>query len=189
MALSVSSLANDGMDHSDAAPADHGLAGALRKLGYAAIRPLRYRMLYHRIVGDLMRLDDDVLQEIGIARWDIAAYARSRAELRWPTRHSLRVVLGGVAAAVWRASTRGRERRMTARDLMVLDDRMLKDIGLTRSQIPWIANEVWRLIEVDVVTMACPPAAHDMARLDDRTRYGEQTSRIAANDGRMLRAS
>ena len=136
MTLTLSSLANEGTERIGAAPADHGLAGALNDLAYAAIRPLRYRMLYNKIIGDLMPLDDEVLTDIGLARWDIATYAHSRAELRWPARHSMRVVLVGIAAALSRALKRGRNHRMTIDNLMALDDRTLKDIGLSRCQIP-----------------------------------------------------
>jgi len=202
MTLTLSSLANGGTERIGAAPADHGLAGALKNLAYAAIRPLRYRMLYDKIIGDLMPLDDEVLNDIGLARWDIATYARSRAELRWPARHSMRVVLVRVAAAVSRALKRARNHRMTIDNLMALDDRMLKDIGLSRCQIPWIADEVVRRSsELDGVTTARPPAVHDMARVDDRTSPGKQSSQglapldasnapaTPANDGRVLRAS
>ena len=197
------SLANDGAGHIGAAPVDHGLASTLGNLAYAVIRPLRYRMLYYRILGDLTRLDDDVLRDIGLARRDIGTYARSRAQLRWPARHSLWAVLGGVAATVWRALRRGKERRMTIRDLMMLDDRTLKDIGLSRSQIPWIANDLLRRSSEVGVVMTARSTAHEMARVDDRTHPGKRPSqglipsdanaprRIAApaNDGRMLRAS
>ena len=204
MTLTLSSLANGGTERIGAAPADHGLAGALKNLAYAAIRPLRYRMLYNKIIGDLMPLDDEVLTDIGLARWDIATYARNRAELRWPARHSMRVVLVGVAASVSRALKRGRNHRMTIDNLMVLDDRTLKDIGLSRCQIPWIADEVARRSgELDGVTPEHPPAAHNMARVDDKTSPGEQWSQglvpfdassapavaTPANDGRVLRAS
>ena len=204
MTLTLSSLANDGTERIGAAPADHGLAGALNDLAYAAIRPLRYRMLYNKIIGDLMPLDDEVLNDIGLARWDIATYARNRAELRWPARHSMRVVLVGVAASVSRALKRGRNHRMTIDNLMALDDRTLKDIGLSRCQIPWIADEVARRSgELDGVTPEHPPAVHDMARVDDRTSPGKQSPQglvpfdassapavaTPANDGRVLRAS
>jgi len=201
MTLSLGSLVNDGMDHIDAAPADYERAGALGNLAYAAIRPLRYRMLYHRVVGDLEWLDDDVLRDIGLPRWDIGTYAHSRAESRWPARQSLRAILAGAATAVWRAVRRGAERRKTIRDLMMLDDWTLKDIGLSRSQIPWVANEIVRRPhQVDLITTRCSPPP-DMARVDERTCPSKRPSQellpshatpcvaTPANDGRMLKAS
>jgi hypothetical protein len=44
-----------------------------------------------------------VLRDIGL-RWDIRTYAHSRAEDRWPARHSLRAALAEVAAAACRPS-------------------------------------------------------------------------------------
>jgi uncharacterized protein YjiS (DUF1127 family) len=203
MKLTLGSLANS-TDQTGAKPADHGLAGALGTLAYAATRPLRYRMLYHKLVGDLTRLDDEMLSEIGIARWGIGTYARSRAELRWPARQSLWAVLVGVAVAAFRALQRGRNSRMTIRALMALNDPMLKEIGLSRSQIPWIADHLARhMSEVDMATTARSPARHDMARVDDRTCLGNRrspglvpyranTPRVIvapANHGPMVRAS
>ena len=103
MVSTLSSLANDSTDHVGAAPANQELAGALGSLVYATIRPLRYWMLYHKIVGYLTQLDDDVLRDIGL-RLDIRTYAHSRAEDRWPARHSLRAALAEVAAAACRPS-------------------------------------------------------------------------------------
>jgi uncharacterized protein YjiS (DUF1127 family) len=204
MKLTLGSLANHSTDQIGAKPADHGLAGALGNLPYAAIRPLRYRMLYYKLVGDLTRLDDEVLSEIGIARWGIRTYARSRAELRWPARQSLWAVLVGVAVAAWRALQRGRQSRMTIRALMALDDPMLKEIGLSRSQIPWIADELARhMSEVDMATTARSPETHNMVRVDDKACLDNGPSqRLApyrantppvivapANHGPMVRAS
>jgi uncharacterized protein YjiS (DUF1127 family) len=196
--------ANDPTEPISATRGEHGLAGAIKNLAYAAIRPLRYQMLYNWIVGDLAQLDDNTLCDIGLPRREIRSYAHSRAALRWPARHSLRAVLVGVATALWRALKRGRQRRTTIYDLMVLDDRMLKDIGLSRSQIPWVADEMVRsLSEFGMATMGRPPAVHDMGRVDDRTNLANRPSqglvpsganaahRIAtpANDSRRLKAS
>ena len=65
MTLSLRSLADRVTGHAGAAPGDRGMAGALANLAYAAIRPLRYRMHYQRILGELARLDDDLLSDIG----------------------------------------------------------------------------------------------------------------------------
>jgi len=204
MTPTLSSSANDPTEPISATRAEHGLAGAIKNLAYAAIRPLRYQMHYNWIVGDLAQLDDNTLCDIGLARREIRSYAHSRAALRWPARHSLRAVLVGVATAFWRALKRGRQRRTTIYDLMELDDRMLKDIGLNRSQIPWVADEMARsLSEVGMAMMGRPPAVHDMAKVDNRTNLGNWPSRgpvpsganaapriaTPANDSRRLKAS
>ena len=141
MTLAATRLAGDSWKQIGTAPKNHGLSDAFQNLAYTAFQPLRYRMLYRKIEHDLSPLDDDILRDIGLSRWDIGTYARSHAELCWPARRPLRVALGEVTAGVWRALKRRREHRKTIRDLMVLDDRTLKDIGLSRSEIPWIADE------------------------------------------------
>src|SRR5215469_9731676 len=61
MTQSFNSAANHNADREGATPGDRGVAGALRNLAYAAIRPLRYRMHYQKIFGELASLDDEVL--------------------------------------------------------------------------------------------------------------------------------
>ena len=184
MTQSFDSVANHNADHAGAAPGDRGVAGALRNLAYAAIRPLRYRMHYHKIFGELASLDDVVLHDIGLAPWDIGTYAHQRAGLRWPVRASLRASLSEVAAALWRALERGRERRKTNNDLMMLDDRALKDIGLSRCQIPWIIEEMVRhTSDFDDVATARGSAARDVAGDDEMTGVRRKPSRTPASVG------
>ena len=204
MTLSLRSLADRVTGHAGAAPGDRGMAGALANLAYAAIRPLRYRMHYQRILGELARLDDDVLSDIGLARWDIGTYAHQRAGLRWPVRLSLAASLSEFVAALWRAVERGRERRRTHNALMMLNDRGLKDIGLHRSQVPWIIDALVRYAsDFDDVATARGLAAREVAGDDERTGVRRKPSRTPAsigavtasdlerpaNDDRMRRAS
>ena len=204
MTLSLRSLADRVTGHAGAAPGDRGMAGALANLAYAAIRPLRYRMHYQRILGELARLDDNVLSDIGLARWDIGIYAHQRAALRWPVRSSLKAGLSEVTASLWRALERGRERRKTNKDLMMLDDRALKDIGLSRCHVPWITEAmVRRASDFDDVATALGLAAREVAGDDERTGVRRKPSRTPAsigavtasdlerpaNDDRMRRAS
>ena len=178
---------------------DHGLAGALKDLAYAAIQPLRYRRLYKRIYGDLVHLNDDTLYDLGLTRREVASYAHSRSELRFPARVSLRDSLAGVASAAARALQHRRARRGTIYDLMVLDDRMLKDIGLSRCQIPWIAEEIVRSLEGSLKARAGRWAGHGeaavggaAARLTAREVASAAKPRqlaAPANDGRLRKAS
>src|SRR6516164_2383369 len=121
-------------------------------------------MHYHEIVGELAPPDDYVLHDIVLPRWDIGTYASQRAALRWPARTSPKASLSEVAAALWRAVERGRERRKTNKDLMMLDDRALKDIGLSRCQVPWIIEELVRhMSDFDDVATALGLAAREVA--------------------------
>jgi uncharacterized protein YjiS (DUF1127 family) len=57
------------------------------------------------------------------------------------TQPTIRAHLGKAAAAIWLSMERGRQRRALAE----LDDRLLRDIGLTRTDV-WheIAKPFWR---------------------------------------------
>ena len=204
MTQNFNSVANHNADHAGAAPGDRGVAGALRNLAYAAIRPLRYRMHYHKIFGELASLDVEVLHDIGLAPWDIGTYAHQRAGLRWPVRVSLKASLSEVAAALWRGVERERERRRTNKALMMLNDRALKDIGLYRCQVPWIIEELVRHeSDFNDVATAPRPAAWDVAGDEERTGFRDKRSRTPAsvsavtasdlerpaNDDRMRQAS
>ena len=142
MALTINNPANGPADRLATTPVGLGLTDAFRDLTYALARPIGHRMHFRKIVDELMRLDDAVLDDIGLDRWDIRAYAQSRAAARWPAGRSLGTALVGVVSAANQALKRGRERRKAMRDLMSLDDRALKDIGLSRSQIPWAVDQI-----------------------------------------------
>jgi hypothetical protein len=67
---------------------------------------------------------------------------------------------------------------------MMLDDRALKDIGLSRCQIPWIIEEmVRRTSNFDDVATARGPAAGDVAGDDERTDVRRQPSQAPASVG------
>ena len=83
-----------------------------------------------------------------------AARARALREFGGVMLHPWQVVLAGAAALAaefatvalatagkwWRAYARWRERRAAVRELHALDDRMLRDLGISRSEIEWV---VW----------------------------------------------
>ena len=79
------------------------VGGALRNLTAAILRPLRQRAMVDR----LEQLDDRMLQDIGVERFDITAIAESVASRQAPSVSmalgNLFAVLGGSLAA-WRFS-------------------------------------------------------------------------------------
>ncbi len=63
--------------------------------------------------------------------------ASYRVSLDMPGRRSLLGRLHGTASSCWQAYVRWRDRRVALHHLALLDDRMLKDIGISRSEIEW----------------------------------------------------
>jgi uncharacterized protein YjiS (DUF1127 family) len=79
-----------------------------------------------------------------------AARAQVLRDLAGSVVHPLRAALGSVAAVAeaviakasnwWRAYALWRERKAAARELHALDDRTLKDMGVSRSEIEWVVR-------------------------------------------------
>jgi uncharacterized protein YjiS (DUF1127 family) len=106
--------------------------GAFGALVEAVRRPLRHRAIARR----LERLDDRMLEDIGLQRWEIDAVAQSVATHKTP---SVMVALVDLAAAIAKRVVAWQERRTAERELRRLDDRMLRDIGIMRADIPQVA--------------------------------------------------
>ena len=78
-----------------------------------------------RLLGELERLDDRMLADIGLARYDLREHVR---QMRVEPKPSL-------VRRAWRAFKEARARRATARQLYALSDAVLADIGIERGQI------------------------------------------------------
>jgi uncharacterized protein YjiS (DUF1127 family) len=150
------------------APATVG--GAVRVLAAALLRPLRRQA----IVDRLERLEDRMLSDIGVERCEIAAIAESVSRRQAPSvgfaLENLVAVLSGSLAA-WS------ERRAALRELSALDDRMLRDIGITRADIPAVIAGMTAAGHVDGADpleavrrwARSRAAAQDLNALDNRT--------------------
>ena len=106
--------------------------GAFGALVETVLRPFRRRAIVRR----LERLDDRMLEDIGVRRWEIDIVAASTAGRRAPT---LAVALVDLLAAVAKGIVARQERHAAERELRNLDDRMLRDIGISRSDIREVA--------------------------------------------------
>jgi uncharacterized protein YjiS (DUF1127 family) len=150
------------------APATVG--GALRDLAAALLRPVRRQAIADR----LERLDDRMLQDIGVDRYEIGAIAESITARSAPR---VGMALGNLFAVLGRSLAAWSERHAALRELNALDDRMLKDIGITRGDIPAVvagmtaAGHVENTDPLEAVRRwaRSRAAAQDLNALDNRT--------------------
>ena len=143
---------------------------ALRDLTAAILRPLRRQAIADR----LERLDDRLLDDIGLHRFQIDAVADSVAARRAP---GIGVALGNLLAVLVKSLAAWGERRTASRELHALDDRMLRDIGITRGDIPAVVAGMTAAGHVDGTDpleavrrwARSRAAAQDLNTLDNRT--------------------
>jgi uncharacterized protein YjiS (DUF1127 family) len=146
------------------------VGGALGVLAAAILRPLRRRAIADR----LERLDDRMLQDIGVARFEIDAIAESAASRQAP---SAGTALGNLFAVLAKSLAAWGERRTAYRELSALDDRMLSDIGITRADIPAVVAGMTAGAHADGTDpldavrrwARSRAAAQDLNALDNRT--------------------
>jgi len=146
------------------------VGGALRALAAAILRPLRRQAIVDRLEG----LEDRMLQDIGVERFEIAAIAESVTSRQAP---SIGVALGNLFAVVVKSLAAWSERRTAYRELSALDDRMLRDIGITRADIPAVVAGMTAAGHVDSADpleavrrwARSRAAAQDLNALDNRT--------------------
>jgi uncharacterized protein YjiS (DUF1127 family) len=147
------------------------VSGAFGALVEAVLRPFQRRAIVRR----LERLDDRMLDDIGLQRWEIDAVATSVAGRQAPT---LTVALIDLFAAAARGIVAWQERRVAERELRGLDDRMLQDIGISRADIPQVAagrpvgakaDEVYDAIEGLRRWIRSRAVAKELNTLDSRT--------------------
>jgi uncharacterized protein YjiS (DUF1127 family) len=105
-----------------------------------AVQPVLRYLHRRQIFNMLMSLDDRMLADIGLNRYDVADYVRTLDHSVEPTQGLLAATEQDIVAPL-RAWNRA---RLTARQLAKLDDRMLVDIGVVRGDIDWLAGEIAR---------------------------------------------
>ena len=146
------------------------IGSALRDLMAAILRPLRR----WAIIDRLERLDDRMLDDIGVRRYDIDAIAQSVASRQAP---GIGAAVGNLFASLARIVVAWSERRAAYRELSGLEDRMLTDIGITRSDIPAVISGMAARATVgesadpfEIVRrwLRSRAAAQDLNALDDR---------------------
>jgi uncharacterized protein YjiS (DUF1127 family) len=105
------------------------------------VRPAVEWSRRREIYDQLMSMDDRMLADIGMTRYDAAEYVRRLGrEVQEPLPETLAAMEQDVTAPI-RAWNRA---RLTARQLNELTDRQLMDIGVVRGDITELAQEVAR---------------------------------------------
>jgi uncharacterized protein YjiS (DUF1127 family) len=105
------------------------------------VRPMVHWNRRRAIYDQLMAMDDRMLADIGMTRYEAAEYVRSLGrEVQEPLPETLAAMEQDVVAPI-RAWNRA---RLTARQLNELSDRQLLDIGVVRGEIAELAQEVAR---------------------------------------------
>jgi uncharacterized protein YjiS (DUF1127 family) len=105
------------------------------------VRPVAEWSRRREIYDQLMSMDDRMLADIGMTRYDAAEYVRRLGrEVQEPLPEVLAAMEQDVTAPI-RAWNRA---RLTARQLDQLSDRQLVDIGVVRGDITELAQEVAR---------------------------------------------
>jgi|SRR5262245_15644060 uncharacterized protein YjiS (DUF1127 family) len=148
------------------------VAGAFKAVAKAAVRPIRRAL----IAKQLQKLDDRLLADIGLQRWQIEVVADNAvggAQDSFPATVAQFVGQLGKGFRLWR------EKRIAYRELMALDERMLRDIGVSRGDIPAVVAGISRLADT---TDSNDPL--DALRRWNRSRSAAKT--LNALDSRML---
>ena len=154
--------------------------GRLATAGRILAEMLRRRLRRAAALRELSALDDRMLADIGLNRSEIDAAATHSAGPERPGLAELFGELGELARDLSRAFIRWQSRRAAYRQLMLLDERLLRDIGLSREEIPAVIASMRH--------GAAPAAAEDgfvrPLRLWSRRRDAAKT--LGALDDRML---
>jgi uncharacterized protein YjiS (DUF1127 family) len=105
------------------------------------VQPVLRYLHRRQVYNTLMALDDRMLADIGLSRYEIASYVRKLDLAKTEQVPALLAATEQDLVAPLRAWNRA---RATARQLSKLDDRMLVDIGIVRGDIDWLAGEIAR---------------------------------------------
>jgi uncharacterized protein YjiS (DUF1127 family) len=143
----------------------------LADLGAALVESLRRPWRRAQLAFELDRLDDRMLADIGMKRFEVETVADKASRNTVPS----------VAELIGQYLSTAGKRRMLRRELNALDDRMLADIGISRADIPAVVEAI-----------GSAPASEDgvefdpIASLRVWNRSRETARTLASMDDRQL---
>lgn len=127
-----------------------------RMLVNLAIRPVVDWNRRRHVYDTLMSMDERMLSDIGLARYEVADYVRKLGKkVDQPLQETLAAMEQDVTAPI-RAWSRA---RLTAKELSRLTDRQLLDIGVVRGDIDELAQDVARKVTLAANANQAPKAA------------------------------
>jgi uncharacterized protein YjiS (DUF1127 family) len=137
---------------------------------------------------DLQRLSDRMLADIGLTRGDIDRVAKLTANQTQPVERSLAAETGSfLYDLLLRPVVRFVRKRRAYASLMALDDRMLRDIGIDREDIPALVKRLSgdrpQLIETEAETVAGAETAPSFGVWN---RYRATARELGQLDNHML---
>lgn len=145
----------------------------LRLLARGVIAPLQAAWQRRATLDRLSRLNDHMLDDIGLDRGTIHDFAEGTQE-----RPAASPLVARIRAY--------RQRRATIRELEALDDRMLADIGLVRGQIPAVVKQAMGNNAEDGPALRAKALIDQLdqkARSGPRANIDRQTARRMAEVG------
>lgn len=164
---------------------------AIDRLADALFRPLRYALRWRRMARLLLQLDDQLLADVGIARDEIDPAARRVVAEKMGPRPAVGAALASLPGAARAAFAAWMARRAQSRALLRLDDRSLRDIGLTREMIH-AADFGARLSDGEIASLSYPRGAMKRAAAPEAGAYRLDpvpANTEMANDNGLRRAS
>lgn len=156
--------------------------------GRALVAHYEHAAVAAKVVRDLRRLSDRMLADIGLTRGDIERVAKLTADQTVRIERPLAAETGSfLYDLLVRPVVRFARKRRAYASLMALDDRMLRDIGLTREEIPALVKRLTgdRPAVVEAQTAAVEPEAA-APTLGVWNRYRATARELGQLDNHML---
>lgn len=153
-------------------------------VGRALAAHWRHAARKRQVLQELAQLNERLLADVGLTRGDVETVAELTAQAYAPVERSLLAEIGALLRDLLvRPVVRSLRRRRAYENLMALDDRILRDIGITRDEIPTLVKS----LSGDAPAWSQPEAqAEDISSIRLWNRYRATAKELSQLDNRML---
>jgi uncharacterized protein YjiS (DUF1127 family) len=160
-------------------------AGRLAAILRAYLAGWKRAAARRRLVAELQGLDDAGLADIGLKRWEIADAADRFGGPKGPSLvGAIGRLVGLLVDGAGRSLARWYDRQKAYRELMSLDEFTLRDIGISRAEIPALVNQMAAGHPATPATWSLEDELVRPLRQWNRSRATART--LSAMDDRML---